>query len=416
MRVIKASLVAATVHGLRMISNLVILKLIAVYVGPVGLGVLGNFMSLTTIATVFAGGGISNGITKYVAEYSLAPLRRIRFIQSALVYGTFFSIAIFLISLFFSKNFSIYIFGNEQQAWLLPFFGLAQFFCFIGTGTVAIANGQQRYDIFAKICISAYLALIPVSWFLIIFYKVDGAAIALLLTIACTSVPAMYFIARSGVFNLIRFKLAHQDARNLLRFSIMLLASALFFPSAEIFIRHEISAQLGALDTGIWQAINRLSGAYLGFFSVFLSTYYMPKLSRLVEKKEILKEIQRHLVLIGVVFITFGFGLYFFKDFAIQMLFAKSFMPVGDHIGLELAGDFFRILSYVIGFLGVAKASVYLYVCAELLQTLLYTSLTWLALHHGGNLHTVMQGYLLTYVIYFLTTILALYIYSRKAK
>ncbi|MDP3928878.1 MAG: oligosaccharide flippase family protein, partial [Bacteroidota bacterium] len=80
MKNLLAAFAAPLAHGLRMVANLVILKLIAITLGPIGMGTLGNFMSLTTMISVFAGAGITTGITKYVAEYKSSPKRLIRFL------------------------------------------------------------------------------------------------------------------------------------------------------------------------------------------------------------------------------------------------------------------------------------------------------------------------------------------------
>lgn len=414
MVVIKASLIAATAHGLRMVANLVILKLIAVFVGPTGLGLLGNLMSLTTMASVFAGGGIGNGITKYVAQYQRQPIRRIRFIGSAMTYGMIVSLLILALTIIAARPLAVAILGNSDQTWLMPCFGLAQLLCFIGTASISVANGLQRTDLFAKISISAYVSVIPVAYLLIVSFGMAGAAVALLATISCTAWPAMYYIAKSSSRRVLRFKMAKGDLVNLGRFSIMLLASAVFFPSAEIFIRNQIITQLGYEQAGIWQALNRLSGAYLGFFTIFLSTHYMPRLSALTRKQELTDEVRRYLLGIGLAFFSFACVVYLMRNWLIKLLFSDSFLIMGDLMPLQLLGDFFRLMSYVIGFLGVAKAAVKLYVVAEVLQTGLYTVFSWFALKHGGDIDGVVHGYVWTYMLYFCTTLVCLFLYARN--
>ena len=45
------------------------MKLVAVLAGPEGVAQLGQFMSLTALLVVFAGGGVGPGVVKYLAEY-----------------------------------------------------------------------------------------------------------------------------------------------------------------------------------------------------------------------------------------------------------------------------------------------------------------------------------------------------------
>jgi len=52
-----------------MATGLVSNKIIAIYLGPGGLALLGQFSNFIAIATTISSGGITAGITKYVAEY-----------------------------------------------------------------------------------------------------------------------------------------------------------------------------------------------------------------------------------------------------------------------------------------------------------------------------------------------------------
>jgi O-antigen/teichoic acid export membrane protein len=416
MAVIRASAIAAVAHGLRMLANLVILKLIAVFFGPTGLGLLGNLMSITTMASVFAGGGIGSGITKYVAQYQHRPIRRTRFIGSAITYGMTFSLFILALTIIAARPLSIAILGNPEQIWLMPCIGVAQLLCFIGTASISVANGLQRSDIFAIISISAYVGVIPLAYLLIVSMGMAGAAIALLATISCTAFPAICYITKSASPSMFRFRVAKGDLGNLIRFSIMLLASAVFFPSAEIFIRNQIIAQLGFDQAGIWQALNRLSGAYLGFFTIFLSTHYMPRLSSLQKIKDLLDEVRRYLFGVGLAFLGFAFIVYMMRDYIIKLLFSSAFLAMGDLILVQLFGDFFRLLSYVIGFLCVAKAAVKLYVAAEIIQTGLYVTFSWLALKNGSVIDGIVYGYVLTYMLYFVSSLISLYVYTKKCR
>jgi O-antigen/teichoic acid export membrane protein len=402
-------------HALRMFANLVVLKLVALAAGPQGLGVLGNLMSATSIISNFAGGGIGGGITKYVAEYRARPTRLLRFVRSAMVYGCIVSVLFFLLTLVWHKSLALFFFGDGRLLWLPPLLGLAQFLCFVGTAIVAVFNGAQRSDLFVKVSILAYLSVIPVAYGLIVVFGVVGASVSLLLMVSCTSLPALYYLFKLDWFRLLKFKIDKRDVVRLSAFSLMVLASALFFPLAEIFVRGLVSATLGYEQAGVWQALNKLSGAYLGFFGVFLSTQYMPKLSALIKKQEILTVVYRHLMGGAVCFVVFAVIFYLAKSFLIELLFSKSFLSMTDLVLYQLVGDFFRFMSYVIGFLGVAKAAVRLYICAELVQTGLFSSLSWLVMQHDATLLGVVQAYMLTYIAYFFITVACLIFYAKRA-
>lgn len=397
-----------------MIVNLVIVKMIAVYLGPAAMGFLGHFMSLSTIVSVFVGGGIGNGIAKYVAEYRNKPRRMLRFVGASIVYGLCFCALVLLVSIIAARPLAQTLFGDLSYSWLFPSLGVAHLFCFIGTAVISIVNGQLRSDLFAAITITGYVGSLPIVYLLIVHFGMEGAAIALLLSISCTGLSALWLVARSRLTRLVRLTVGRTDLLNLARFSMMLLASATLFPLAEIVIRTRIIDSLGLEAAGLWQAMTRLSGAYLGFFTVFLATNFMPRLSTMDDRNSIVLLIRRYLVFIGIAFSIFAFLLYPLRDFVIRMLFSEAFNGMSELFGWQLLGDFFRVSAYVIGFLGVAKAALKLYVAAEFVQSGLYVALSSVVLSQGGNLSGVHQAYALTYFIYLCISVTGLLIYSRR--
>ena len=409
-----APVAAIIAHGMRMSVNLVIVKMIAVFVGPAGLGTLGHFMSLSTMISVFAGGGIGNGITKYVAEYRLRPRLLLRFIGSAIVYGCVFSFLILVISVIAAKPLSALLFGDYSYVWLIYCVGFSHFLCFIGTAVIAIVNGLQLPVYFAGVTLAGYLGALPVAYFLISSYGMKGAALSILVALSCTGFPAIFLVLRSRLTRITPLTIDLRNIKRLGRFSMMLMASASLFPLTEILIRSRIIGLMGNEEAGLWQAMTRLSTAYLGFFTVFLTTSYMPKLSSSLDKNVVAKLVRRCLFNVSIVFSVFAFILYFNRHVVIKLLFSPEFFGMSELFGYQLLGDLFRICSYVIGFLAVAKAATSIYILAEFIQTGLYLACSLTAIICGGSLVEVAQAYALTYFVYFVIAGFVFYIYNER--
>ena len=87
MNIVRASFYSAMATASRLVAGLVVIKLVAWFAGPEGVGKLGQFMSLMSLLAVLAGGGISAGIVKYVAEYRHDAQRLSRLLAAALWYA-----------------------------------------------------------------------------------------------------------------------------------------------------------------------------------------------------------------------------------------------------------------------------------------------------------------------------------------
>ena len=71
----------------KLLAVLFVIKQISVIHGPDGLGLMGNFITLASLASTLGGGGSLSGIIKYLAEYSGLSRRQESFAGSALIVG-----------------------------------------------------------------------------------------------------------------------------------------------------------------------------------------------------------------------------------------------------------------------------------------------------------------------------------------
>jgi PST family polysaccharide transporter/antigen flippase len=396
-----------------MLSMLVIIKLVAFYLGPQGLAQLGFFMSLASIVAVFAGGGINNAVIKSVAANHGSPVRIIRFMGAAVLYGSTFSAIVLALSILFARPMTQFAFADETLWWVMPIFGVAQIFAFIGVVTVASANGADRQDLFAKITATAYLGAMIGAYFLVSRLGIIGGALALVLVTASVGIVSLVVIFRSGVLRVLRLRYQRDIFIQLFQFSLIMISAATFFPISEILIRSKVIADLGIETGGFWQGTIRLSGAYIGFFAVFLATTFMPRLSRTPNLYDCRRIVLSQLLRTGGVFVVFALAVFLLRNKLIILVYSEEFLPIADVLLWQLIGDTLRICSYLIGFLLVAKAAVRLAICVEFIQFSLYLAITFLMITIDRSLEGIAQAYALSYGIYFLGMLALLFWYTR---
>ncbi|MCV5682378.1 O-antigen flippase, partial [Escherichia coli] len=74
-----------------------------------------------------------------------------------------------------------------------------------------------------------------------------------------------------------------------------------------------------------WQAVWKISEAYLTIMTIALSTYLMPKLSSLNESVAIKKEVNTLSLAIIPCTIVLAFLIYITRDISISLLFTNDF-------------------------------------------------------------------------------------------
>lgn len=402
-----SAVLTSLAHLAKLLTGFLFIKLVAHYLGPEGLGTLGHFMSLVTLLFMLSAGGVGNGIIKYVAEYKNSKRRFFGIISASIYYAVIYSCVICFVGISFSSVISRYIFGDEKFYWVISLLALAQFCFSFSTIVTGVLNGLRDTKKFAYVQIIGAFIGLPVVFFLIQGWGVIGAALGLVAIYSVYSIPAFFMAAASGFPKKIFFlKPLKSDLKRLSSFSLMLTVSALTFPITEILVRqYLIGSTIGYSDAGIWQGAIKLSSAYLGFFGVFLAYYFMPIISAEANKEKIKRHAIQFLIIIAVLFLVAASVFYIFRALFIPILLSNTFVRLEDFLFYQLLGDLFKILSYVLGYVAVAKAAAKLYVAAEIFQNILFFALVMFIAQFKFPLDSVFLGYALTYFVYFLISL-----------
>ncbi len=126
----KRVLISAALTSIAQISKIGVgfafIKFVAVYLGAEGMGQLGHFMSAVTILSLLAGGGIVNGLIKYIAEYKNQPKQLVNMVAISKGYSLIFCVLILFLGCVFSKILSQWLFKTSDYFWVVIFLSVAQ--------------------------------------------------------------------------------------------------------------------------------------------------------------------------------------------------------------------------------------------------------------------------------------------------
>lgn len=404
---LSSAVLTTAAQASKILVGFAVLKLIALYLGPEGLGRLGHFMSLISILVLLAGGGISHGVIKYAAEYKGKFFELYRLINTAAGFALAVASTTAILFLCFAKKISGLILGSQDLYWVISILAILQFGYTFNMLFSSFANGLGAVKSFAITQVIGNLSALPVAWYMVSDFGLPGAAVGISLMSVMAFVPAFFIYLKSPLRS--RFNIKSMRCilfKRLGWFSLMLLVSAVAFPMVEIFIRQRLIDSGGYAQAGSWQAVIRMSSAYLGFFSVFLASYFMPVVSATERKSEVKKLTLKFAVLMMIGFIFGGGVLYLGRGFFIPLLLSEEFKGVEEFLIFQLVGDFFKVLAYVIGFVAVAKAATKLYIASEIIQACLFVFLSIYMQHTIGGAEGVTIAYMCATIIYFFVAII----------
>jgi PST family polysaccharide transporter len=403
---IKTSVFSAIITFVRISSGFVAGKIIAMLTGPLGVATVGAFTNFSTIVLAIGNGAINNGVIKYISEYNADEEKTTRLISTALKITFFSSIVVSAFILFFASYFSKVILGNSEYVNVIIVLGITLIFYSLNSLIISILNGKGEIKKYTLVNAIGSITSLLLTVLLVIYYKVTGALYSIVLSQVIVFAFTAFLVRKSGILckkNILE-KFDRKLGVKLSHFSLMALVSALTVPVSQILLRNIISHDLGINAAGYWQGMMRVSDGYLMLITTSLSVYYLPKLSALVTNSEIRIEVLNGYKIILPVVLIGCIIIYFSRFYVIEVLFSKKFFQMESLFFWQLVGDFFKMASWVLAFLMLAKAKTTIYIITEITFSALYVLLSYVFIQKFGIEGTTMS-FALNYFIYLLVMV-----------
>ncbi len=411
MTLIKTSILTAISTVIKVIVGFVINKIIAMYIGPSGLAVIGQLQNFISVITTFSNGATTQGIIKYTAEYQSIEEKQ-KIFSTSIVISLVCSCIISVLLFIFSDYLSVLILKDTQYSSVFIVFGMTIFLFALNTILMSILNGQKEIKKYILVNISSSVFSLFFTSFLIMKLGLIGALYALVVNQSVIFFITLAFVIKSSWF---RFKYFKQgvDRENLIKlskYSLMAITSVLTVPISHLIVRNYIGENLSWNDAGYWQGIWYISTMYLMVVTTSLSVYYLPKLSEIQDKIELKKEIINGYKIILPIVVILASGIYLFRELVIHIAFTDEFIPMLELFKWQLVGDVVKIASWLLGMLMLAKAMTKIFIVTEILFSLSFMVLSVLFIDNFG-LIGVTYAFSLNYFIYLIVMI---FIFRRE--
>lgn len=393
--------------------GLITSKILAIFVGPSGMALIGNLRNFLTSLESISTLGFQNGIVKYTAENEKNKIELQKIVST--VFITLIGIGLFLSCiLFFTASYwNEKIFGNNSEylivfkilAFVLPTYGLSIFF-------ISVINGLGRFKKVITINIIGNIVGLLTSVFLILQFKTTGALMAIVIAPTLLFFVTLYLVQKEIQF----FQFIKSDTfdfkilKNLSSYSLMTLVSSVFGPFVFLAIRNHIIQDLGIEQAGYWETMTRISSYYLMFVSTILSVYFLPKLSKAQNNQETKSIFLQYYKYVLPVFVFALSLLYFIRFFVVQLLFTKEFLPVTDLFFWQLLGDILKVCALILGYQFFAQKNTSAFIITELFS---------FSVFYAGSLYFIklfqIEGVVIAYAFQNACYLIVLGIYFRKS-
>jgi O-antigen/teichoic acid export membrane protein len=361
-RILKSSSIIGGAAVINVLIGLVRTKILAVLLGPAGIGLISLYTGLMSTATAVATMGIGTTGTRQVAEaisledkHALAVVRRAMFWGALLLASTG---ALVVWSL--REVLAIRVLGGAEHAAIVGWLALGVALSVAGASQGALIQGMRRIGDMARL--SVYGSVLNTVLGVALLWQWGQAGLVAYVLIG----PLVSFLL--GHWYVLRLPkvasgdIAIQDMmhqwKTLLRLGIPFMGAGLVGALVQLWIRVEVGNTLGAESLGHFQAAWTISMQYIGFVMAAMGADYYPRLTGVIHDHKaatrlVNEQTEIALMLSAPVFIAM-IGL---TPWVIHLLYSSEFAPAVGVLRWQILGDVLKVASWPLGFVILAAGA-----------------------------------------------------------
>ena len=399
--ILKATSIFGGVQFFNVIISVAKSKIVAVLLGTSGVGILGILTSTLNLVLGISRMGLDFSLVKEISASKVKIDKREVFNKIAItkrltwLTGLLGAFIILVISPLLSKI----AFGNKDFTIYFIIISAAVFFNQITLGNMAILQGFNQLKKIAKsIILASFFALVFAA---IIYYLFGQSGIPWVIVV--TSVTAFLFSKYyASSINIdtskISFRAAIFEGKSMLKLGFVLslgtLASLLNGYLVQIFITN----QAGVEKVGLYNAGFVLINSYVLLFFNALSKDFFPRLSEISSDNNLVKKMVNKQAITTLLLLTPIVVIFLvFKSFIVQLLYTEAFLPILGMISFGIVATIFKAVSWIMGFVIIAKNDSKLYVKVEVISNLVLFLMVVVGYHFYG-----ITGAGLSYLVYYI--------------
>jgi len=392
---------------MRIASGFISNKVVAVYTGPAGVALVGAFTNFILIVFTFANGAINTGVVKYTAEYNEDEQKLKSLFSTAFKISVYCSAIVGIFLLIFGGYLSKWVFTSDIFINPVRILGLTILLYSLNSLLISILNGKSQLNAYTIVNSAATAMGLIFTVILVYFYKIQGALYSLVFAQTVVFFISAALVVKSPWFNWEYFSQAFDKAtaRKLGNYSLMAIVTALTVPLAQLVLRNMLIRELGLDAAGYWQGMMRISDGYLMLVTTSLATYYLPKLSSIKTKTELRTEIFNIYKLMLPAVLAGLILIYVLRFFIIKILYTEHFLEMESLFFWQLIGDFFKVASWLLSYLMLAKAMTRIYIVTEILFCISYIALGY-AFTYISGIRGITIAFALNNAVFFLVMLL----------
>lgn len=371
---LKNSFWTALSSGVYAIQSFVTTKLFSIYFGPQGVTLLSHFQNIIAIFITIPSEGINKSVVRNLAQKNCSQSVFNATISSSLT----MTFVCYLVSfVFFLCFLPFYINDFPRNFFFSPSIILVLFAIILHLIVLFIGN-----LFLASSLIKTYSILGILNNILAVGITYIGLQFSVqkaLLFVAfshCSLIFLMYYFYRKEKKNAIlnfKFKIEKSKLKDINAYLWTAISVVAFGKLTDFFVRSYIISTYNLFETGLWQAVSKISDGYTTVFLAAFSTLIFVKFSSLIEDKKslaiFLKKVIISVFMLSLISLSI---LYYFRILSLEIFYNHEFIAAERLFKYQCIGDLFKFPFLIMSNLLLVQMRVKIYIILQAISACIY--------------------------------------------
>ena len=411
-KIVGATSLFGGVQVINMLCSLIRNKVIAIFLGAEGVGMISLFNSSIEMVSSLTNLGLRQSSVRDVATANKRGAEVLKKVSGvvrklSLVLGLFGAMVFIGAAPLLSKV----TFGNDQNIWSFVLLSAALLFNALASGEQAILQGSEKLKIFARSTVAGSITSLLVAIPLYYYFAMQGVVPSLLLTSFFTFI--FNFIASKKASlksEKVTIKTAFKEGAPMLKLGVYMTISGFMTTLLNYILIAWLNRYASMSEVGYYQAGFTLVTRYVGLIFVAMSTEYYPRLASVQNDREQLSlQVSRQMESSLLMLLPIISLFLLLQNWIIPLLYKSDFVAVAGYTTWAMPGVIFKAISWSLGFILLAKGEGKLFLITELIS-----DVTSIVINILLYLNLGLEGLGIAYTINFIVYTIYMWIISVR--
>lgn len=404
-QIMKATSIFGGVQAFKILIAIINSKVIALLLGPAGMGFIGLFNSTIGLISGLTNFGLGTSAVKDVAAANATGNdTRIATIVKVLRRWVWITGLLgMLVTLVLSPWLSKLTFGNRSYTVAFIWLSITLLFLQISSGQLALLQGMRKLKHLAKASMMGSFFGLIISVPTYYFFRINGIVPAIILS-SITAMFLSWYFARKVELQQVVVSRARTIAEGqaMLKMGFTISITGLFVLGVAYIVRIYINYIDGVVQVGLYNAGFMIINTYVGLVFTAMAADYYPRLTGVADNISKTNSAINQQAEIAILILAPILAVFLvFINWIVILLYSNQFIGISGMIHWAALGMFFKAISWAIAFLLLAKGASKVYFWNELVSNIYMLLLNLLSYRLWG-LDGLGISFLLGYFLYFL--------------